>query len=108
MWFVVPVLALAIAAEVGATAVLPRTDGFTVPGWTLVVVLGYAVSAWLLAVLVRHLDVAIVYATWSGAGTAAIALVGVTLLGQKLDAVSVLAVLLIVAGVVVLNLRGAH
>lgn len=108
MWFVVPVLALAIGAEVTATAVLPRTDGFTVPAWTVAVVAGYGLSAWLLALLTRHLDVAILYATWSGVGTALIAVVGVTLLGQKLDTISVLALGLIIGGVVVLNLRGAH
>ena len=37
-------LAVAIAIEVAATAMLPRADGFTNPLWSAVVLLGYGVS----------------------------------------------------------------
>src|SRR3712207_7557680 len=40
------------------------------------VVLGYALSLGLLAVVVKHLEVSIAYAVWSGAGTALVALFG--------------------------------
>ena len=46
-------LMLAIATEVGATAALPRTEGFTHLVWTPIVLLGYALSIWLLALVVR-------------------------------------------------------
>ena len=41
-------------------------------------------------------------------GTAAIALIGVLFLGERADAVTVSALALIIVGVVVLNLHGAH
>jgi small multidrug resistance pump len=66
---------------------------------------GYAVSIWLLAVVVRTLPVSTTYAVWSGVGTAAIALVGALWLGERLDWISVSALALIVVGVVVLNLH---
>lgn len=102
------VLMLAIGIEVGATAALPRADGFHDPFWTTVVLLGYAVSIWMLALVVRHVPVSIAYAIWAGLGTAAIAVVGVVLLGESWDATKVLALALIIVGVVVLNLHGAH
>ncbi|RLV49339.1 QacE family quaternary ammonium compound efflux SMR transporter [Nocardioides mangrovicus] len=108
MWTAGPLLVVAIAIEVGATAVLPRAKGFTDPFWAAVVLGGYAVSIWLLAVIVRYMDVSVVYAIWSGAGTAAIAVVGVLVLGERLDLVKVVALTLIIVGVVVLNLHGAH
>ena len=74
-------LLLAIGIEVGATAALPRTDGFTQPVWTPIVLVGYAVSIWLLALVVRQMPVSVAYAIWAGLGTAAIAVVGVVLLG---------------------------
>lgn len=101
-------LFVAIVLEVASTAALPRTDGFRVPGWTAVVLVGYAAAIWLLALVVRHLDVSVTYAVWSGLGTAAIAVIGATFLGEQMDLVKAGALALIVVGVVVLNLHGAH
>ncbi len=100
-------LALAIGVEIGATATLPRSRGFTEPGWTAVVLGGYAVSIWLLAIVVRSIPVSITYALWSGIGTAAIAVIGAVFLHERLDLVKAGAVVLIVAGVVLLNLHSA-
>ena len=98
----------AIGVEVAATAALPRTHGFREPFWTVLVLGGYAASIWLLAVVIRHIPVSVTYAVWSGLGTAGIALVGVLLLGERMDLVKVAALLLIMGGVLVLNLHGAH
>ena len=100
-------LMLAIATEVGATAALPRTEGFHHPVWTPIVLLGYAVSIWLLAIVVREVPVSVAYAIWSGMGTALIVVVGVMLLGESWDLTKVGAVVMIIVGVVVLNLHGA-
>jgi len=101
-------LFVAIAVEVAATASLPKADGFTDPLWTSLVVAGYAFSIWLLAIVVRELPVSIAYAVWSGLGTAIVAVIGATFLGETWDPVKVAALCLIIAGVVVLNLQGAH
>ena len=98
----------AIGVEVASTAALPRTHGFREPLWTGFVLGGYATSIWLLALVIRHIPVSITYAVWSGLGTAGIALVGVLLLGERFDVVKGLALLMIIAGVLVLNLHGAH
>jgi small multidrug resistance pump len=101
-------LAAAIGIEVAATAALPRTQGFREPAWTAVVIVGYAASVWLLALVVRHIPVSVTYAVWSGVGTAGIALVGVLFLGERLALLQAVALLLIIAGVAVLNLSAAH
>ncbi|GAA3818705.1 multidrug efflux SMR transporter [Nocardioides panacisoli] len=98
----------AIATEVAATSTLPRANGFRDPGWSALVVGGYAVSIWLLAVVVRQLPVSTTYAVWSGLGTAAVAVIGVLWLGESWDWSKVAAIGMIVAGVVLLNLNGAH
>ena len=108
MWVAAPLLLVAIAIEVAATAVLPRTEGFHQPLWTALVLGGYAASIWLLAVIVKYMDVSTVYAIWAGLGTAAIAVVGVLLLGEQLTTLKVVAIALIVLGVVLLNLQGTH
>ena len=101
-------LGLAIVVEVGATAILPRAEGFTNVAWTAAVVSGYAASIWLLAIVVRQIPVSIAYAVWSGAGTALVALVGLAFLGEDLTAARAFFLGLIIAGVVGLNLAGAH
>jgi small multidrug resistance pump len=101
-------LLTAITTEVAATAALPRTDSFRNPGWAVLVLAGYAVSIWLLALVIRHIPVSVTYAVWAGLGTAGIAVVGVLLLGETLDWVKAAALVMIIAGVVVLNLHGAH
>jgi small multidrug resistance pump len=108
MGLAMAVLLLAIGIEVGATAALPRADGFHDPFWTAIVLTGYAISIWMLAIVVRQVPVSIAYAIWAGLGTAAIAVVGVVLLGESWDLTKVLALTLIIVGVVVLNLHGAH
>ncbi len=101
-------LLVAIFTEVLATASLPRTQGFRDPLWSLIVVAGYTLSIYLLSVVVRQIPVSVAYAVWSGIGTAAIAVIGFTFLGEELDAVKVISLAMIVAGVVVLNLHSAH
>ena len=108
MFLASALLALAIAIEVGATAVLPRAAGFTDPFWSAVVLTGYGASIWLLTLIVRSLPVSVVYAVWSGLGTALVALVGVAWLGEPLTALKLTALALIVSGVVLLNVGAPH
>ncbi len=108
MYAALGLLLAAIATEVAATSALGRTNGFRDPLWTSLVIGGYAVSIWLLAVVVEKLPISTAYAVWSGVGTAAVALIGALWLGESWDATKVLALLMIVVGVVLLNLQGAH
>jgi len=101
-------LLVAICTEVVSTSLLGRTDGFRSPGWSAAVLVGYAVSVYLLATVVRTIPVSIAYAVWSGLGTATIAAVGVLFLGERFDVVKAVAMLMIIGGVVVLNLHAAH
>jgi small multidrug resistance pump len=66
------------------------------------------VSIWLLAMVIRNIPVSITYAVWSGLGTAGIAVVGVLFLDERWDLVKAVALLMIIGGVVMLNLHGAH
>jgi small multidrug resistance pump len=97
-------LAVAIVAEVIGTTFLKLSAGLTKPLPTLVVVIAYGLSFWLLSRTLEVIPVGVAYAVWSGAGVALIAAIGWAALGQKLDAAALVGMGLIVAGVVVLNL----
>lgn len=99
-WFY---LAVAIVSEVAATSALKAAEGFTRLWPSLVVVVGYAAAFYFLSLTLRTIPVAVAYAVWSGVGIALIALVGWLVFDQTLDAPAVVGLLLIIAGVVVLN-----
>jgi small multidrug resistance pump len=101
-------LGIAIAVEVGATLALRASDGFSKLGPSLIVVAGYATSFWLLSLVLRDISVGTSYAIWSGVGTAALAIIGMLALGEPATALRIGSLVLIVAGVIGLNLAGAH
>jgi small multidrug resistance pump len=101
-------LVVAIAIEVVSTALLPRTEGFRNPGWSVAVLAGYGTSIWLLSIVVERMPVSVAYAIWSGLGTALVAAIGVMFLGEHLTAAKAGFLAMIVVGVVGLNLSGAH
>lgn len=101
-------LLLAIGTEVVATRALKASDGFTRILPAVVVVAGYAASFYFLSLSLRDIPLGVVYAVWSGIGTAAIALIGIVFFHETLGRVGIGVIVLIVLGVVMLNVSGAH
>ncbi|WP_430462850.1 SMR family transporter [Thalassolituus sp. LLYu03] len=97
-------LSAAIVAEVIATSALKASEGFSKPGPAAVVVIGYAISFYLLAMVLKSLPVGITYAIWSGAGIVLVTLIGWLVYKQTLDLPAMLGIGLIMAGVLVINL----
>lgn len=101
-------LAGAIAAEVAATTAMKYSDGFSKVWPTVLTALGYIVSFILLAQALKSVGIGTAYAIWSGVGTATVAVLGLVLFGEALTAAKLGGIVLIIAGVVVLNLGGGH
>ena len=101
-------LSFAIVSEVAATVALRYSDGFTRPGPMVVVVVGYGISFWLLALVLREMSIGATYAVWSAVGTALIALIGVFAFGEPATALKLASLGLIIIGVVGLNMAGSH
>jgi small multidrug resistance pump len=96
-------LAIAIVAEIIATSALKQSLSFTKLWPSIIVVVGYAVAFYFLSLTLKYLPVGIAYAIWSGVGIVIISIVGVLLYKQKLDLPAIIGILLIIAGVVVIN-----
>jgi small multidrug resistance pump len=64
----------------------------------------YLLAFILLALAVKHLQVSITYAIWSGAGTAAISVIGVYAFDEPLTTAKIIGILLVIGGIVTLNL----
>ena len=96
-------LGLAILAEVIATSALKTSDGFSRLWPSLITVVAYGVAFYLLSQTLKRMEIGVVYAIWSGAGTAAMALVGYWVFNEQFDTLKVISIGLIVLGVIGLN-----
>ncbi|MER6944494.1 multidrug efflux SMR transporter [Nonomuraea sp. NPDC000554] len=102
-------LGLAIVAEVLGTSLLKTTDGFTRLWPTMACLVAYAGAFFALALAIQQgLKVGVGYAVWSGLGTTLIVVIGALFLGESITVPKAVGVALVIAGVVVLNLGGAH
>ncbi|UXD87304.1 DMT family transporter [Thalassolituus hydrocarboniclasticus] len=101
------ILAIAIIAEVIATSALKVSEGFTRLIPSLVVVVGYGIAFYGLALTLKTIPVGVAYAIWSGMGIVLVTLIGWFLFDQKLDPAAIIGMVLIVAGVVVMNVFSA-
>jgi small multidrug resistance pump len=102
-------LSLAILSEVGATLALRVSDGFSRPIPSAVVVVGYGISFWLLALALKVIPVSLTYAIWSGVGTALIAIAGVVAFGESMNVMKLASLGVIILGVAGLSAAGgAH
>ncbi|MBM2576635.1 QacE family quaternary ammonium compound efflux SMR transporter [Jannaschia sp. Os4] len=97
-------LVLAIAAETVGTTALKASEGFTRAAPSVVTVIAYAVSFYLLAQVLRTIPVGIAYAIWSGLGIVLITAIGWLVFRQSLDAPALIGMALIVAGILVMQL----
>lgn len=97
-------LAFAIVSEVLGTTALKASDGFTRLLPSVLTVVAYGVSFYLLSLTLKVLPTGIAYAIWSGVGIVLISGIAWVFYGQRLDLPALLGMGLIVAGVLVVNL----
>lgn len=97
-------LCLAILAETVGTSALQASQQFTKFWPSVLVVVAYAISFYLLSMALKVMPVGIVYAIWSGLGIVFIACIGYIVFGQKLDLAAILGLALILSGILVIHL----
>jgi len=100
-------LGLAIVSEVLAVTALKASDGMTRLIPSLIVVGGYAIAFWLMALTLRTMPVGFVYGIWAGLGVIGVAIVGALFFGEALGAIKVAGFILIVTGVILIKVGSA-
>ncbi len=96
-------LGAAIASELLGTTSLKLSNGFSRPVPSLGVVVGYGLAFYLVSLTLEELPLGVVYGTWAALGIVGVAAIGVVVFDEPIDAVGLLGVLLIVAGVYCIN-----
>ena len=97
-------LSLAILFEVGGTVSLKMSNGFSVLGPSVVVVVFYGISILFLALVLKTMDVGTAYAVWAGLGTALVVIVGIFYFDEPATILRLFFLGMIIAGVVGLHL----
>jgi small multidrug resistance pump len=103
-WFF---LGLAIVAELGGTLGL-RQVADSPAWWGVALIAGaYSMSFAFMWIALQTINVGVVYAIWSAVGTAAVAVFGALLFGERLGWQAVAGMAIIVLGVVTLVSSGS-
>lgn len=97
-------LVLAVMAETIGTSALQASQQFTRPLPSVLVVIGYGLSFYLLSLVLHTIPVGVAYAIWSGLGIVLIAAIGRVVFGQRLDLPAILGMAMILCGIVVIQL----
>jgi small multidrug resistance pump len=98
-------LLIAIAFEVGGTTSMKLSRGFTHLAPTLSMFFFYGIGLSLMTLVLRRMDLSLVYAVWSGLGTAAVAIIGMVWFHEPATAIRIISIGLIVLGVIGLNMK---
>ena len=105
MWKSWLYLIAAIVFEVSGTTCMKLSEGFAKLVPSVLIFVFYSCSFTLMTLAIRHLEVSIVYAIWSGIGMALISAIGIFVFNESATLLKLVSILLIMAGVVGLNLQ---
>jgi len=97
-------LFFAIILEVIGTMLLPFSQNFSKFAPTAILMIAYAFSFYLLAIVSQKLPLSIVYASWSGIGIFSIAILSYFFYKQSLNWQTICGLFLIVIGVTIVNI----
>jgi len=98
-------LAAAILFEIAGTVSMKWSNGFERILPSVMMAVFYILAFGSLTLSIKTIPVSTAYAIWSGTGTAAMAFIGFMFLQESLGPLKIAGILLVVAGVVLLNLN---
>ena len=96
-------LALAVCLEISGVFGLRYSEGFTLVIPTSIALFSFALALCLVSHVMKTLPVSIAYPIWAGGGTAGTAILGIWLMGEEINYLKALGILLIILGVVFVN-----
>ncbi|GCD83990.1 multidrug resistance protein EbrB [Parageobacillus thermoglucosidasius] len=96
-------LGISIISEVFGTTMLKLSEGFTNIFPSIGVIVGYGLSFYFLSLCLKTVPLSLAYALWSGIGTALTTLIGVLLWRDPFNIITLVGLILIIAGVALLN-----
>jgi small multidrug resistance pump len=99
-------LALAIASELVGTTYLKYSEGYTKLWPSVISIASYVFCFYIFSKSLLTINLSVSYATWSAVGLVVTSLISVFLFKEGITPVGVAALVMITAGVIILNLYG--
>lgn len=96
-------LALAIVFEVVGSSFLKASDGFSKLTPTTITIVAYIVCFYFFSQALKTINLGVAYAIWGGLGIVLTAVISVVIFKQSLDIPAIIGIVLIIAGVLVMN-----
>jgi small multidrug resistance pump len=93
-------LGLAIVLEVVATTMLKLSDGLARWEWAAASILFYALCFLVFAPALKTIPVGVAYAVWSGVGIVAIAIIGFLFFAERLSAMQLAFMAMVLIGAI--------
>jgi len=94
----------AVLSEVIATTSLKFSEGFTKLLPSIIVVVGYGLSFYLLSISLKIMPIGIAYALWSGIGIILTVIAGILIWRESLDWARIVGIIFIIVGILIINL----
>lgn len=94
----------AVLSEVTATTALKFSEGFTKLIPSVVVIVGYGISFYLLSLSLKTIPLGTAYAMWSGIGIVLTVIAGIIIWRESMDWARGIGIFLIMAGILIINL----
>lgn len=101
-------LLFAIMFELCGTTLMKLSNGLTKITPAIGMFLSYALCFWLLSLSLKEIEVSVAYAIWSAVGIVIISIIGIVFFHETVNALKIVSILVIVAGVIGLNLSGVN
>jgi len=97
-------LSAAILTELGGSTCMKLSDGFSNIPASILTFVFWGISFSIFIFALKHFDLSFIYALWAGIGILLVSVVGMTYFREPVSALKIISILIIVAGVVMLNL----
>ncbi|KKB33478.1 DMT family transporter [Bacillus thermotolerans] len=99
-------LAIAIVGELIGSSLLKASEGFSKLYPTIGLIIAFVASFFFLSLSLKTIPLNTAYAIWSGIGLVGTTIISILIWKEKINFASVAGIILILAGVVILNMFG--
>jgi len=97
-------LSIAILAELCGTTCMKLSNGFANLYPSIFTFVFWGISFTIFIFALKHFDLSFIYAIWAGVGILLVSVIGMTYFREPVSMMKIIAILLIAAGVIMLNL----
>ena len=97
-------LTIAILSELGGSTCMKLSNGFSNLYASILTFVFWGISFSIFIFALKHFDLSFIYAIWAGLGILFVSIIGMAYFKEPINTIKIISILIIVAGVVLLNL----